>query len=112
MAGHVSPEASRGGPLALVRDGDMVALDIPGRRLDVEVPEAELQQRKAAWVGPAPRYTTGVLGEVRAAGVVGVDRSGNGMNVERNGLQALGFGPRQGQKSKAWSLEPMRMTCH
>ena len=63
MAGHVSPEASRGGPLALVRDGDMVALDIPGRRLDLEVPEAELQQRKAAWVGPAPRYKTGVLGK-------------------------------------------------
>ena len=63
MAGHVSPEASRGGPLALVRDGDMVHLDIPGRRLDLEVPEAELQQRKAAWVGPAPRYKTGVLGK-------------------------------------------------
>jgi len=63
MAGHVSPEASRGGPLALVRDGDIVHLDIPGRRLDLEVPEAELQRRKAEWVGPAPRYKTGVLGK-------------------------------------------------
>lgn len=63
MAGHVSPEASRGGPLALVRDGDIVNLDIPARRLDLEVPEAELQKRKAAWVGPAPRYKTGVLGK-------------------------------------------------
>jgi dihydroxy-acid dehydratase len=63
MAGHVSPEASRGGPLALVRDGDIVNLDIPGRRLDLEVPEAELQRRRAAWVGPAPRYKTGVLGK-------------------------------------------------
>ena len=63
MAGHVSPEASRGGPLALVRDGDIVNLDIPARRLDLEVPEAELQQRKAAWVGPQPRYKTGVLGK-------------------------------------------------
>ena len=63
MAGHVSPEASRGGPIALVRDGDIVNLDIPARRLDLEVPEAELQKRKAAWVGPSPRYKTGVLGK-------------------------------------------------
>jgi dihydroxy-acid dehydratase len=63
MAGHVSPEASRGGPLALVRDGDIVHLDIPARRLDLEVPAAELQKRKAAWVVPAPRYKTGVLGK-------------------------------------------------
>ena len=63
MAGHVSPEASRGGPLALVRDGDIVNLDIPGRRLDLEVPEAELAKRRAAWVGPAPRYKSGVLGK-------------------------------------------------
>jgi dihydroxy-acid dehydratase len=63
MAGHVSPEASRGGPLALVRDGDIVHLDIPGRRLDLEVPEAELAKRRAAWVGPAPRYKSGVLGK-------------------------------------------------
>ena len=63
MAGHVSPEASRGGPLALVRDGDMVNLDIPARRLDLEVSEAELVKRRAAWVGPAPRYKTGVLGK-------------------------------------------------
>jgi dihydroxy-acid dehydratase len=63
MAGHVSPEASRGGPLALVRDGDIVHLDIPGRRLDLEVPEAELQKRRAAWIRPEPRYKTGVLGK-------------------------------------------------
>jgi dihydroxy-acid dehydratase len=63
MVGHVSPEASRGGPLALVRDGDIIHLDIPGRRLDLEVPEVELQRRKAVWVAPAPRYKTGVLGK-------------------------------------------------
>jgi dihydroxy-acid dehydratase len=63
MAGHVSPEAARGGPIALVRDGDIVNIDIPGRRLDLEVPEAELQKRRAAWVGPAPRYKSGVLGK-------------------------------------------------
>jgi dihydroxy-acid dehydratase len=63
MAGHVSPEASRGGPLALVCSGDMVNLDIPGRRLDLEVPDAELQKRRAAWVAPPPRYKAGVLGK-------------------------------------------------
>jgi dihydroxy-acid dehydratase len=63
MAGHVSPEAARGGPIALVRDGDIVNIDIVNRRLDLEVPEAELQKRRSAWVGPAPRYKSGVLGK-------------------------------------------------
>ena len=61
MVGHVSPEASRGGPLAAVRDGDIIVLDIAGRRLDVELSEAELRGRLEAWKQPAPRYTTGVL---------------------------------------------------
>jgi dihydroxy-acid dehydratase len=63
MAGHVSPEAARGGPIALVRDGDIVSIDIAARRIDLEVPEAELQKRKAAWVGLPPRYKSGVLGK-------------------------------------------------
>jgi dihydroxy-acid dehydratase len=61
MVGHVSPEASRGGPLAAVRDGDIIVLDIAGRRLDVELSEAQLRERLATWKQPAPRYTTGVL---------------------------------------------------
>src|SRR5206468_2425900 len=61
MVGHVSPEASCGGPLALVRDGDMINLDIPGRRLDLEVADAELQRRRGAWKSPVPRYARGVL---------------------------------------------------
>jgi dihydroxy-acid dehydratase len=63
MAGHVAPEAARGGPLALVRDGDMISLDIAARRLDLDVDEAELKSRRAAWIGPQPRYTSGVLGK-------------------------------------------------
>jgi dihydroxy-acid dehydratase len=63
MAGHVSPEAARGGPIGLVRDGDIVSIDIAARRIDLEVPEAELQKRKAAWVGLPPRYKSGVLGK-------------------------------------------------
>ena len=46
---HVSPEAAAGGPLALVRDGDMIELDVPGRRLHLDVPEAELATRRAGW---------------------------------------------------------------
>jgi dihydroxy-acid dehydratase len=61
MAGHVSPEAARGGPIAHVRDGDIVNIDIAARRIDLDVPEAELQRRKAEWVGPPPRYQRGVL---------------------------------------------------
>jgi dihydroxy-acid dehydratase len=63
MAGHISPEAARGGPIALVRDGDLVNIDIAARRIDLEVGDAELQRRKAAWVGPPARYNSGVLGK-------------------------------------------------
>ena len=53
--GHISPEAAEGGPIGLLRNGDMVALDIPGGRLDVKLSEAELAARRARWTPPAPR---------------------------------------------------------
>jgi len=56
---HVAPEAYVGGPLALVRDGDLITLDVPNRRLDVQLSEAELAQRKAAWQAPPPRFERG-----------------------------------------------------
>jgi dihydroxy-acid dehydratase len=56
---HVSPEASIGGPLALVRTGDLITLDVPGRTLTLEVDDAELARRRAAWRQPAPRYERG-----------------------------------------------------
>ena len=61
MAGHVSPEASRGGPLAAVQDGDTIAIDTERRRLDVELSETEIASRLARWTPPSPRYTRGVL---------------------------------------------------
>jgi len=61
MAGHVSPEAACGGPIALVRDGDPVSFDIAARRLDVKLSAAELARRHARWRPPAPRYTAGVM---------------------------------------------------
>jgi dihydroxy-acid dehydratase len=59
--GHVAPEATDGGPIALVRDGDRIRLDVAQRSLDLLVDDAELARRRAEWSAPAPRYTTGVL---------------------------------------------------
>ncbi len=59
--GHVSPEASQGGLIGLVKDGDQIAIDIPAGRIQLLVPEEELAARKAAWKAPAPRVTSGWL---------------------------------------------------
>jgi dihydroxy-acid dehydratase len=59
--GHVAPEAVDGGPIALVRDGDRVRLDVAARTLDLLVDADELDKRRAEWRAPAPRYTSGVL---------------------------------------------------
>jgi dihydroxy-acid dehydratase len=56
---HVAPESFIGGPLALVRDGDVIELDIPGRRLSMQVSDEELERRRAAWKRPPPRYGRG-----------------------------------------------------
>ena len=58
MVGHVAPEAAVGGPIALVRDGDMITLDVKARRLDVD---ADLSARKGEWKAPEPKYTKGVM---------------------------------------------------
>jgi dihydroxy-acid dehydratase len=58
---HVSPESYVGGPLALVRDGDLICLDIPNRKLDLLVPEAELAERRAQWKRPVPAERRGYL---------------------------------------------------
>ncbi len=59
--GHVAPEAWDGGPIGLVADGDPIAIDVAERRLDLEVGDAELERRRAAWKRPAARYTSGAL---------------------------------------------------
>ena len=56
---HCAPEAFIGGPLALVKTGDMIAVDVPARRIHLEVSDAELARRKAAWVPPPPRFERG-----------------------------------------------------
>ena len=61
VVGHVSPEAAVGGPIALVQEGDRITIDAERRRLDVDLPEAELARRRAGWKARAPTYTSGVL---------------------------------------------------
>jgi dihydroxy-acid dehydratase len=61
MIGHVAPEAADGGPIAALRNGDVVAIDIKKRRLDVELSPAELKRRLKAVRPPKPMYATGVL---------------------------------------------------
>jgi len=61
MAGHVAPEAARGGPIAAVADGDTIVFDIPNRQLNVELSAAEIQKRLAKWQAPVPRFSNGVM---------------------------------------------------
>ena len=56
---HVAPESHIGGPLAFVRDGDLIELDVPGRKLTLKVDDAEFARRRAAWTPPTPHYTRG-----------------------------------------------------
>jgi dihydroxy-acid dehydratase len=59
--GHVGPEAAVGGPIALIRDGDIVSIDAETGRLDLEVSEEELTKRRSAWSAPQNSYQSGVL---------------------------------------------------
>ena len=70
---HAAPEAFDGGPIALVADGDPIVLDVPQRRLDLLVDEAELDRRRAGWKRAAPNYTSGALAKY-ASLVSGADR--------------------------------------
>jgi dihydroxy-acid dehydratase len=66
MAGHVAPEASVGGPIAAIREGDTIHIDIPNRRLDVELSADEITARLRDWTAPPPRYTHGVMAKYAA----------------------------------------------
>jgi dihydroxy-acid dehydratase len=61
IVGHMAPEAALGGPIAALREGDMITLDVPNRRLEVELTDQELRARLQQWQAPAPRYTHGVM---------------------------------------------------
>jgi dihydroxy-acid dehydratase len=70
---HVAPESFVGGPLALIRDGDVIDLDVAGRTLDVRLEPEELERRRAEWRPPAPHYTRG-YGSVFAERITQADK--------------------------------------
>lgn len=59
--GHISPEAMQGGPIGLIKDGDIIEIDIPARKLNVQLTDGELEQRRAEWTPPEPKITHGYL---------------------------------------------------
>jgi dihydroxy-acid dehydratase len=63
VVGHVAPEAYVGGLIGLVKEGDQITIDAPQRLIQLDVPEAEIASRRAAWKAPEPRYRTGILGK-------------------------------------------------
>ena len=73
MIGHVAPEAAINGPIAQVRENDQITIDIPNRRLDLNVPAPELQARRSTWTPPAPNYARGIFAKY-AAQVSGAER--------------------------------------
>jgi dihydroxy-acid dehydratase len=81
MVGHVAPEAARGGPIAVVRDGDVVEIDVDERRLRLDVGEDELERRLAAWTLPDLPFGSGVFGRYRA--LVGSASEGAVLRVNR-----------------------------
>ena len=66
VVGHITPEAYVGGAIALVKNGDPITIDAEKRELNLEIPAAELKQRRKAWKKPKPRYTRGVLAKYAA----------------------------------------------
>jgi dihydroxy-acid dehydratase len=66
MIGHVAPEAARGGPIAAIREGDAITIDVKARRVEVEVAADDLRKRLAAWRRPEPRYKAGVFSKYAA----------------------------------------------
>jgi dihydroxy-acid dehydratase len=66
MVGHIAPEAFRGGPIAHVRDGDTIVVDVESRELNVELSDDELAERASGWTQPEPRYATGVFAKYAA----------------------------------------------
>ena len=103
MAGHVAPEAVKGGPIAAIRDGDTITIDVEARRLDVELTDEEIAARVAAYEPPEPRYRERRDGEVRGHGLE--RRSGRRHRIaditpaQRGGSQRAGPHRQSGARS-------------
>jgi dihydroxy-acid dehydratase len=94
MVGHVAPEAYRGGPLAAVRDGDVITIDTDAGVLHVDVPEGELARRLAEWSPPDGGPASGVLARYRAC--VGSAADGAALRVPASGPHAMAAPPATG----------------
>ena len=81
--GHVAPEAFDGGPIALVRDGDRIRLDLASATLDLLVDADELERRRVQWAPPPPRYRSGVLAKYTK--LVGLRGAGRGLRLTSGG---------------------------
>ena len=79
--GHVSPEAAVGGPIALVKEGDIIRIDIPKNRLDVDISAEEMEKRRAEWQPKEPKVTTGYL--ARYASMVTSGNRGAILEIQR-----------------------------
>jgi dihydroxy-acid dehydratase len=111
--GHVSPEAAEGGPIGLIREGDIIAIDLAARKLDVEVSADELESRRSEWHAPAPKFTKGWLARYAALvtsantgavlGVPGVPAAVYKANAAfgSNGSTAPGGAPRETARQEA-----------
>ena len=87
MAGHVSPEAFVGGPIALIQNGDIISIDAEAGIISVELSDSELEQRKLKWQPPKPNYTSGVL--AKYAKLVGSARDGAVTNYKSETSEIL-----------------------
>ena len=67
VVGHITPEACAGGPIAQIKDGDLITIDAEKRQINLEIPAGELRRRRKAWKAPKPRYTRGVLAKYASA---------------------------------------------
>jgi len=67
MVGHVTPEAARRGPISILRDGDVIEIDVQARELRVNFSDEEIEKRLADWQAPAPRYPSGVFAKYAAS---------------------------------------------
>lgn len=66
MIGHVAPEAARGGPLAVIAEGDIIRIDVESRQVNAEMSQDEIDERLARWQAPAPHYKSGVFAKYAA----------------------------------------------
>ena len=66
MVGHVSPEAALGGPIAAIREGDRILIDVQKRKIEIEISDAEIARRMSQWKAPAGHYKTGVFAKYAA----------------------------------------------